>query len=881
MESGEVICISSDDEDTGQDKTNERQMPIKLLENNRVKRVKPEIILHECGEIVTCEKKRKASEVDNDDNSSRSNKKVLREERIKKHSVEEDTSGLTSVQKQKDETILKPKLVVKESKPFSPIEQDIFPMFISLCLQKDRSEDMKVITNKLKRCYEQLDSNYANSEAFISFINEKRNYIMNSKNKLYSHIADVMNEMKKGCRGKSTLLLNNKKCTSSSNKLQCNNSDVPSSSAHTNNVDNVNVDENNVTNEEDKAKDRTINKKIKLLEAAMDKCQKYIRKWEESEVNFDDDDNSSYIKVEKYKHRMLKLYNKYCQYTGGDIDAGRQYLRPKHLSTTGIVTLDHAITNFINSKLSKLHKVKKNGTFTDAVIFPDYKDILDCVERCNKLSNLRLDTKQQQRMAKKAFIKLGEYLQRSRRADYWDTFSLFLEDKEDDPALKDQELALKLLENKREGEKRLTNVFEEYVKKQESSKNCLVATETSSDEEDEEESVENEDEDNENGNISEEEYSLSISRDKSSSETEEKEEEKEEDVNIGTDEVTVKETSINNKVETNNSNENEITVKETRINNKVETNNSNENELTVKETRINNKVETNNSNSNEVIVKETSINNKVDTNNLDIIEIGEGFHTNASDMLKDCADDCNLKTTNSSNVVNIPDCKNESESRIEENDGTVVSKVGVDVPSMKVDVPIDRIKEDEANIMTEDATDTKSLEEEKPLLRVRSFARHPMTWKDGTDKVESDVEKNVPTTSINNSIVDLTVETPNENDIVIDSCTNVTTDSEMFVHVKSKNKLKRVFVAAGKDIVKLKNISKCTGMLNPRVVGPNVTMESQNDQVVPSQKNVVTIYKQPAIVSVVRDHSKQSPNSVLKPQVRHISRYINIQPKKS
>lgn len=189
--------------------------------------------------------------------------------------------------------------------------------------------------------------------------------------------------------------------------------------------------------------------------------------------------------------------------------------------------------------------------------------------------------------------------------------------------------------------------------------------------------------------------------------------------------------------------------------------------------------------------------------------------------------------------------------------------------------------EDEANIITEDATDTKSLEEEKPLLRVRSFARHPMTWKDGTDKVLSDLKKNVPTTSINNNIVDLTVETPNENDIIINNSTNVTTDTEMFVHVKSKNKLKRVFVAAGKDTIKLKNISKCTGMLNPRVASPNVTTESQNDQVVPSQKNVVTICKQPAVVSVLKDHSKQSPNSVLKPQVRQINRYINIQPKES
>lgn len=56
-------------------------------------------------------------------------------------------------------------------------------------------------------------------------------------------------------------------------------------------------------------------------------------------------------------------------------------------------------------------------------------------------------------------------MQRTRRNDYWDTFSLYLENTED-PAMEDENLARKLAENRIEGEKRLTAVFEKYVIKQ-------------------------------------------------------------------------------------------------------------------------------------------------------------------------------------------------------------------------------------------------------------------------------------------------------------------------------------------------------------------------------------------------------------------------------
>lgn len=105
--------------------------------------------------------------------------------------------------------------------------------------------------------------------------------------------------------------------------------------------------------------------------------------------------------------------------------------------------------------------------------------------------------------AKKAFLELGEYLQRARQQDYWDTFSLYLETMDEDPATNDKELARKLTSNRIEGEKKLTAVFEKYSKKQEEVNDQVVSSETSTEDESEDDDVNrDEDEDKEKDNDS-------------------------------------------------------------------------------------------------------------------------------------------------------------------------------------------------------------------------------------------------------------------------------------------------------------------------------------------------------------------------------------------
>lgn len=366
--------------------------------------------------MKTNNKKRKISEVIDENDACLVNQAkviICTEDSITKPDATKSSDKLSTVQKSRtlssdeDVTLLKPKLVVKEKKSIFLGEQDIFPRFISLCLQKDRSEDMKTVVNKLKRRYEHLDPAYATSETFINLLNEKRNDIMLSKNKLYVHIAEVMNEMKNNCKKSSALSTNGANCTTNINKLNASNCSAKTlrpSTSHNTVSDNEEVLSTDDNYEKKDKRHNDTQRKVRLILKAMRKCEKYIKILEESEVDFDQENNSNYIKLERYKHRMVELHKIYCEYVGESADAGRQYLRPKHFSTTGIVSVDHAITSFINSKMSKRNKLKKIGSFTNALIFPDYRDILECVTKCNEMNNLGLDNKKQQQIGELQLI---------------------------------------------------------------------------------------------------------------------------------------------------------------------------------------------------------------------------------------------------------------------------------------------------------------------------------------------------------------------------------------------------------------------------------------------------------------------------------------------
>lgn len=298
----------------------------------------------------------------------------------------------------------KMQLIVKEKKKISYVSHDVFPLFISLCVQKcpeNDKKDMDKIIDKLKRHYETLDPIYARSENFVKFLNEKREAISSDNKKLYVHIKEVMNEMKMRKSKK-------KSKTSENNQFY----DAVPSTSYANDVtinNKVESNDDDYDDNEDNASPET-RMRIKQVLRAMKKCEARIKKLEEEEVDFEEENNSNYIKVERYKQRVVELYNKFCELTGENADAGRAYLRPKHLNGTGIVAVDQAITNFINSKITRRNQLKKTGNLTDDLIFPDYRDILACVNRCNERKNLGLTKERRKKMGKIDGIDLSLFI---------------------------------------------------------------------------------------------------------------------------------------------------------------------------------------------------------------------------------------------------------------------------------------------------------------------------------------------------------------------------------------------------------------------------------------------------------------------------------------
>ncbi|XP_036138605.1 DNA ligase 1 isoform X2 [Monomorium pharaonis] len=759
----EVICISSDDELDLQkeNKTDKSQINSIETENKVCNSPKIEILNSDNEQVEENHLKRKIEHVNKEEI-------ICNTEKRKKMNNNQGTSKVTKkvdlypvpeirlvksdyyVQPNKNQEINeKMQLIVKKKKKISYVAQDVFPLFISLCLQKCPKSDkiaMDKIISKLKTRYENLDQTYIVSENFITFLNEKREAIKNDNKKIYVHIEEVMNEMKKNIRKKSKVSQNDEIYDA-----------VPSTSYATKNVPVNNVVKSNNNDDSDDSDNERKARQIKKLLRTMEKCEAVIKELEEEEVDFDQEEDSNYMKVETYKRRMVKLYNKLCELTGENVDAGRAYLRPKHLNVTQIVAVDQAITNFINSKIIKRNqlfkrnlKEKKERTLTDDLIFPDYNDILKCVKDTNDRVNLQLDKEMQRNIAEKAFKEIGEHLQRTRRNDYWDTFSLFLENKED-PATKDRNLAKKLADNRIEGNKRLAAVFDKYEQKEIKLGEQMDEGTISEEEEDEDE---DEEEETDTTNNEDKIDHLFVTKQKTNNEDNKK------SINKTVNIISIKNKPVN-MVNTCHSMDKAIlnkTVADTaqkkcetvEINVFMEKKNTavamNENKT------ISKKMIPCNSN----IILKNVVKNVIAKTPEDSLSV-----TSTTNCTKDLPE---VKTKEVSTVITDPAIKRTTKDVAD----TVISKLVTkhtpqlttrDTAELTGDTTETVMKNtaeevtDETEIITESVidgaienmpNDEQPEGEKKPLLRLRSFAKPPMTWEDNQHKTDKTAQENTP-----------------------------------------------------------------------------------------------------------------------------------------
>lgn len=189
--------------------------------------------------------------------------------------------------------------------------------------------------------------------------------------------------------------------------------------------------------------------KIKKLDKAMRLILKKIKQLENEEIDFSDEENSSYLQLERYTERLNKIHVKYCQLIKRNPHVGRllydkiQFVSAKH--------------NEINYAITKL--VKRNT-------FPTYYDVEKCVRKCVTESKLPLSEGDIKDESLLCFKRIGDLMQSRRKKELYEVHSASGSLNED-PALKDPELSKKLKISYEEGEKKLKEVIEAFVKKQE------------------------------------------------------------------------------------------------------------------------------------------------------------------------------------------------------------------------------------------------------------------------------------------------------------------------------------------------------------------------------------------------------------------------------
>ncbi|PSN47160.1 hypothetical protein C0J52_13503, partial [Blattella germanica] len=320
----------------------------------------------------------------------------------------------------------------------------LFEKFVSTCRNGHKSADMEKILLKTRGYYNKAKETYIMSKEFQNLITKKTEEIVNDPHRIYVYIKDVVDEIRSR-RQKPPNALDGPP----NKKMKLSSDDCENTTADTKNDEKENVGEENgekidIGEIASRGESRYINAKIKKLSKALKKVSAVIKKLEETEVDFDEENDSSYIKLERYKERFCKINNKLCELTG-DRNAGK---RPRiAFSGTQSTEINRCIERFVNS----------TGQF------PDFHDILSLVKKTDVENKMKAD--EQRKIAENAFLTLGRQLQKQRQFESWDSVSVFLKDVKD-PAEDDQELEKQLNDNALEHSERIQKVIDSFAEKQ-------------------------------------------------------------------------------------------------------------------------------------------------------------------------------------------------------------------------------------------------------------------------------------------------------------------------------------------------------------------------------------------------------------------------------
>lgn len=241
-----------------------------------------------------------------------------------------------------------------EAKKSKAIEKtpinETFAALIDACRAADSSSDMdKLIDKKLVRYYQSVHPDFVNSKSFCKNIRSVMDEIKAQPHLVYLKLKGVLEELNTRRKSGETVVVNDK-----------------------------------IVSTGDVNKDFQIRK----LNRALYELKKKIKKLDEKEVDWDDEDNSIFMICERYKKRACEIYEKICDITGESKNAERLVKNPLKFNGTSYREFNRTLQTFVNETKS----------------FPDMFDVLRCLEHCNLQYNYRLSKEDCKRIGKFLFF---------------------------------------------------------------------------------------------------------------------------------------------------------------------------------------------------------------------------------------------------------------------------------------------------------------------------------------------------------------------------------------------------------------------------------------------------------------------------------------------
>ncbi|CAD7085392.1 unnamed protein product [Hermetia illucens] len=286
-----------------------------------------------------------------------------------------------------------------------------FNALIEACKKADSSNDMNIlIEKKLLKYYHSVHPDFVTSKGFCKTVKLVHEQIESKPELVYYQLRTVFEELK--IRRKSnTAVMSNEDVSSTGNERR--------------------------------------DRQIRLLSKGLLSLTKRIEKLEETDVDFGDEDNSAYLQLERLKKHACKIYDKICDLTGESRHAHRAVKKPVTFQGTCYPQFNKTLQAFVNRTET----------------FPDFFDVLRCLEHCNTHYSFELRNDEMKKIAQDAFLKIGKLLQNRRKADLYETVAHFA-GVSPDPALEDEELNAKLAENQKFHTK-IGSIIDRYAKEQE------------------------------------------------------------------------------------------------------------------------------------------------------------------------------------------------------------------------------------------------------------------------------------------------------------------------------------------------------------------------------------------------------------------------------